>query len=240
MFDLFSHYLDIDGEVMDVITFRKSNNFRLFSLATAELQKVNLALLTELEKLSFFLNIYNVLVIHGTASLGPPSNKFQRDSFFTTVAYNIGDLSYTLDEMEHGLLRGNRVPPGGFFPLFNNNSPKINHIISLDPRIHFCLNCGAMSCPKIQVYRPEGLAAQLTYSTKTYLDQNIEINNTQITLTPIFNWYKHDFGATSEEVLRWAVKFVEEPKKSQLEELLDTKKYTIKYAKYDWTSVYKM
>ncbi len=47
---------------------------------TLELQRVNLDRLSREEKLAFFINIYNALVIHGTVEKGVPSNLWQRCS----------------------------------------------------------------------------------------------------------------------------------------------------------------
>lgn len=43
--------------------------------------------------------------------IGPPdaSVKGELGKFFKTVAYNIGGLVYSADDIEHGILRGNQV-----------------------------------------------------------------------------------------------------------------------------------
>lgn len=43
-----------------------------------QLQRVELLSLSREEKLAFFINIYNALVIHGYLRLGAPTNIFQR------------------------------------------------------------------------------------------------------------------------------------------------------------------
>jgi hypothetical protein len=50
----------------DFLKIRESPEFNAFSLATAELQKVSLQeLSTPEEKLTFWINIYNLLYLHG-------------------------------------------------------------------------------------------------------------------------------------------------------------------------------
>jgi len=56
----------------------ESQLFKDYTKHTAELQRVQLENATREEKLSFFINIYNALVIHATVVRGPPSNLWQR------------------------------------------------------------------------------------------------------------------------------------------------------------------
>ena len=60
------------------------------------------------DKLAFFINIYNALVIHGNIERGTPTNTYQRYKFFSTVSYNIGGQNFTLNDIENGILRGNK------------------------------------------------------------------------------------------------------------------------------------
>lgn len=65
--------------------------------------------------------------------------------------YIIGAEIFTLDDIEHGILRSNsnmNMQLGDSRMKFIMDKP-------LDPRIHFTLNCGAKSCPPILVYTPE-------------------------------------------------------------------------------------
>ena len=58
--------------------------------------------------MAFFINIYNALVIHGNIERGTPTNTYQRYKFFSTVSYNIGGQNFTLNDIENGILRGNK------------------------------------------------------------------------------------------------------------------------------------
>lgn len=54
-----------------------------------ELQKVSLEGLSGPEYLSFFINTYNILMIHGAIEYGPPTDALSRRSFFHKVSYVI-------------------------------------------------------------------------------------------------------------------------------------------------------
>ena len=52
-------------------------------------------------------DLYNVLTIHGIVSLNDlPKSVFDLNQFWKTTAYKIGPHIYSLDDIEHGILRG--------------------------------------------------------------------------------------------------------------------------------------
>ena len=96
----------------------------------------------------------------------------QVPGFWKLHCYNIGGLVYTLDQIEHGVLRTNKGNiddddnednddvfndalghPATGKPEFDEADPRSQvSLTKLDPRLHFALNCGARSCPPIRVY----------------------------------------------------------------------------------------
>ena len=102
------------------------------------------------EKIAFWINLYNVIVIHGVIALGIRDSVKEVGNFFQGVYYRVGDYSFSPDDIEHGVLRGNRRPPYALFRRFRRGDPRLNFIVEpLDPRIHFTLVCGSSSCPFI-------------------------------------------------------------------------------------------
>ena len=75
---LFSNFLSEDGSAVDYSGISKSKLFDQFKLLAVELQRVDIAVMTENEKVAFFINIYNALVIHGFVVVGPPKTLWQR------------------------------------------------------------------------------------------------------------------------------------------------------------------
>lgn len=65
----------------------------------------------------------------------------------------MGSLLFSLDDIEHGILRCNTPPPGASDSPFDaSDERKPLSLTRLDPRLHFALNCGARSCPPIKVW----------------------------------------------------------------------------------------
>ena len=110
------------------------------------------------EMLSFFINVYNALVIHGTIEKGVPTNIWARYSFFSSIGYNIGGFKFTLNDIENGILRGNRASMATLylrpFSPSVEKDPRVKFALSnpVEARIHFALNCGAKSCPPIKTF----------------------------------------------------------------------------------------
>merc|ERR1719186_699385 len=94
-----------------------------------------------------------------------------------------------------------------------------------ESRIHFALNCGAMSCPPLRIYDGRYVQNQLTVATKEYLETDegilVDVANNTIKLSKLFDWYEVDFGDSNEEIVSWVLNYLEEPqKKEQLEKIL--------------------
>lgn len=56
----------------------QSKKFEAYVRATAELKRVDLSTLSREEKVAFFVNVYNALVIHAFVVQGPPNNTWKR------------------------------------------------------------------------------------------------------------------------------------------------------------------
>ncbi len=109
-------------------------------------------------------------------------------SFFKKYKYLVGGLVYSLEDIEHGILRKNDNFNTSLLSLisfyfkgrgngtrFLKNDPRRKFILEeVDPRIHFALNCGAKSCPPILVYEEDDLDAELDIATRNFCgDVNI-------------------------------------------------------------------
>jgi len=243
IYDLYQKFLSMDDATLDIVTMSKSKEFRKFSLATAELQQLSLQSMNRNGRLAFFLNMYNVLFIHGCTEIGLPTNKFQRYSFFNNVAYEISGHTFCLNDIEHGILRGNSSSPGRITGTkqFSSSNPRQIYVITpKDPRIHFSLNCGAKSCPPLRLYSPEDIDGALKFSAESFIENHVKINlkKKEVTLSKIFKWYRSDFAKTDKDLLKYICQFLDNGSRKDLEQLIKSAKFTIKYEKYEWDSMY--
>jgi len=175
-----------------------SNNLKVMDLASLARRE---------EKIAFWINLYNVIVIHGVIALGIRDSVKEVWNFFRGIYYQVGDYPFTPDDIEHGLLRGNRRPPYSLFRRFRGGDPRLNFLVApLDPRIHFTLVCGSASCPFIDVYTPENLEWELDTAARSFINSPavaLDRAQNKISLSSIFKWYGPDFGAGQGERLRF-------------------------------------
>lgn len=154
------------------------------------------SLVSDRQKKAFWINLYNGFV---QASLkNHPGQYDSRNAFFKNKSINVAGELFSLDEIEHGLLRHSKIKwsLGYLNKLFPSKKEKDLRVKNLDYRLHFALNCGAKSCPPIAFYNDENLDAQLDLATKAYLSGEVEYDSTKNTvmLPKLMSWFRRDFG----------------------------------------------
>lgn len=191
------------------------------------------------QQMAFWINLYNLLTLHAVIARRvrrSVAERFYGLGFFSSAAYRVGGLRFSLDDIEHGLLRGNRGHPYLPGPQFAPGDARLAWLVEpLEVRIHFALNCASASCPPVGVYQSARLDEQLEAATRHYLNQEITLNpsGNGLRLPMILKWYQDDFGGR-EAMLAFTARYLGDgPAKKLLSESgLST---PIKYKPYDWS-----
>eukprot|EP01083_Nonionella_stella_P023892 66094_1 len=236
--EMYNDFLSEDGNAVDYEGLANSKYFESYCRVIEELQNTDVFNIEHDEKLAFWVNIYNALVIHGRVINGPPNGFFQRMTFFRYTKYHIGGYDYSLDDMENGVLRGNRVGPGKLQRQFSGDDPRKETICkNVDPRIHFALVCGAKSCPPIKLFAAKSINEDLTLAAEAFLEDEVtlDVKSGDVTLSMIFKWFRQDFGKSDEDILRFVRKFSSTEKQVMFDSLLESN-FALKYSTYDWGS----
>jgi hypothetical protein len=145
--------------------------------------------------------VINAVIKTQTAKVTDDSN------FFSGYKYPVAGDKMTLDELEHQLLKDN------------------------DPRIHFALVCGAMSCPKLAdfAYVPGKLDEQLDARTRLTLNDNAYVsvdNKTKtVKLSSLFDWYSADFKKNAKGIIQYI---------NQYRDKKIPADYKVEFANYNW------
>jgi len=246
---LYDKFLSPDGKQVDYDGMKADPLFLEYVNASAELQAVSLSDLGRRERIAFFINIYNALIVHGTIVREVPDNLLKRLSFFSSLKYNIGGHDFSADDVEHGVLRGNKPSPASLFailgkpqwagPIFKQGDPRAQQAVSpLDPRIHFALVCGAKSCPPIRVYTPESLEVGLQAAATTFCEGSVQVDRAanKVTMSQILKWYGGDFAGSTHGVLTAVAGFLPEDAAADLKAMLAGGKVPeVVYSPYDWS-----
>ena len=127
----------------------------------------------EPELLAYYINLYNAATVKLIVEKYPVKSIADISRPWTKDRISIGNKTFSLDDIEHNILR------------------KMN-----EPRIHFALNCASISCPKLsnEAYVASKINEQLERATKEFInsDKN-DISNSNAQISAIFKWYVKDF-----------------------------------------------
>ncbi len=195
--------IDADGRQVDYDRLRASEAYAVLRRnLTPQLRSLDLSTLaTREQRLAFWINLYNVLVLDASVTFGVSRSVTEGRlgvvSFFRRAAYDVGGQRFSANDIEHGILRANRphwTIPG---PQFGPRDPRLAwRVRPFDPRIHFALNCASRSCPPIGVYDAQSIDAQLDLAAASFVANDVAIDPRAgiLCLSSIFNWYRGDFG----------------------------------------------
>ncbi|XP_071692919.1 uncharacterized protein [Rutidosis leptorrhynchoides] len=119
-------YASEDGCHLDYLGISNSEEFRRYVNLMQELQRVDISTLSVSERLAFFLNLHNAMVIHAVISIGHPGTAvIERRNFNTDFVYVIGGYPYSLTTIVNGVLRNNRRAPYTFTKPFGSGDKRL-------------------------------------------------------------------------------------------------------------------
>lgn len=218
-------FVALSMEYLENLQDNSSTTQVLQELQNVSIDELQENLSSKAEKLAFWINIYNAHVI---SLLREDASYFDdKDQFYKERDICIAGLNMSLDEIEHGILRDSRVKwslgylqkwfvPSWIKKLRNKN---------IDGRVHFALNCGAQDCPPVGIYNDVDIYDQLDYMTNKYLTSKTIIEGNEVKTSPLFSWFRGDFGG-KKGIKKFLVKH---------NILEDCKNVNLSFANYDWT-----
>ena len=163
------------------------------------------------KKKAFWINTYNAYTIKIILNNYPLKSirdiKIDGETAWKIPFVKIGQKRYTLDQIEHEILR-----------------KKFN-----DPRIHVGINCASVSCPRLWnfAFTEDNIASSLDNLMKVFINDTTrnKISKNNVALSEIFNWFSKDFiknGTIISYLNTYAAIKISE-------------KASIKYLTYDWS-----
>jgi len=227
---------DEASATFDYTRVRVSETYCVLRECTGRLNHFDPAsLVTREERLAFWINLYNALVLDAVICFDVHDRVTKDLGFFRRAAYRVGGMRFSADDIEHGILRGNRHHPLLPFPQFARDDPRLAFSIQpMDPRIHAALNCASRSCPPIAVYAAEHLDAQLDQAMRALVNGAVEVDmtNALVCLSPIFRWYAMDFGGREGVIEQIVCELNDETSREWL--AMNRHRVRIEHSRYDW------
>ena len=206
------------GVRFNAIDYASLKKDPVFSGLVARLESYSLASLESREsKLSFWINVYNILAAKMITDHYPIESIKDVGSFFKPVwkraAGTVGGKERTLNDIEHEILR------------------KMN-----EPRIHVAIVCASVSCPDLrrEAYSSGKLNEQLDDQMEKFLrsrekGMKLDERKNRVYLSAIFKWFAEDFKSRG-GVLKYIGQYVT----AEERKVLNNSKIKISYLYYNW------
>ncbi len=169
-------------------------------------------------QLAFWINTYNALIIKGVIDHYPTTSVRKIKAFggfFSRLKFQVAGEKYSLNQIEHDIIRTEFV----------------------DPRVHFALVCASKSCPPLEnvVYLPETIEEQLDAVTRKFVTDPEKVKfdreKRRVYLSKIFKWYKKDFTEGYDGVADFLTDYLP----SDDADFVLAKDVKFHYLDYDWT-----
>lgn len=169
-------------------------------LAALDRNELAKTLATDDKRKAFWINLYNGFNLYFMrAKPGVNAHSKSRMKHFLRRQIRVAGMRLSLMDIENGILRRSKVWWGlGYIPRFRVTSfEKAMRVNELDARLHFALNCGAVSCPPIRFYSPESIDMELELATKSYLLNEVRggkgDESSTLFVSSLFRAYRGDF-----------------------------------------------
>ncbi|KAK8610321.1 hypothetical protein V6N13_081482 [Hibiscus sabdariffa] len=221
-----------------------------FRLLVEQLSMVDPSQMSYNEKLAFWINLYNALIMHAYLANGVPRNEIKLFSLMQKAAYTVGGLSVSAADIECTVLKMNpatyRPQIAAVFALGKFKASIELQKYTIDhpePMLHFALSCGLRSSPAVRshhlplialsgicivrIFRPEDTNELLKCSMKDYIQASIGISNKGKLLLPKL---LHCFakGVVEDSVLpEWICRFVSPQQASMVRSCISRNKWRL-------------
>ncbi len=157
------------------------------------------------EKLAYWINVYNAVAMKMIIDNYPVNTINDIHDPWKYKFFRIKDKRYSLDEIEHDILR------------------KFN-----EPRIHFLINCASNSSPNLwnMAYTRDNINEALEKRTIEFINDPAknQITKNTVKVSQVFEWYKDDFNNGD------VVGFINQYSKVKIKSLSKDN-----YMAYDWS-----
>lgn len=220
--DLLKRYCNAQGMVDYTAWKASSADRRSLGEYLASLSQADLAKPAAREaKLAFWINAYNAVTVEGilreypTSSIRNHTAKVFGYNIWDDLLLAVGGQSYSLNQMEHEILR------------------KMG-----EPRIHFAIVCASIGCPPLrdEAYVADRIDEQLTDNAKRFFADrskfHADMRSRTISVSPILKWFADDFGADQAAQMRSIAPYL--PDKAS-QQVARSGQASVEYLDYDWS-----
>ncbi|KAI4381676.1 hypothetical protein MLD38_007731 [Melastoma candidum] len=176
----------------------------------SRLEEVDLRRLKHDEKLAFWINIHNALVMHAFLAYGIPQNNTRRTIQLLKAAYNVGGHTISADTIQGTILGCRMSRPGQWIRLilsprkkFKNSDKRQAYVVERpEALLHFALCYGSHSDPAVRVYTPRYISHELRTAKEEYIRATFGVRNDKKILLPkVVESFAKDSGMCPADII---------------------------------------
>ncbi|XP_074287938.1 uncharacterized protein LOC141613099 [Silene latifolia] len=160
-----------------------AGSLRRFRILVEQLAKVNPILLSSDEKLAFWVNLYNALLMHAYLAYGVPRSESKFFSLLQKAAYTVGGHLFSAAVIEYVILKMrppiHRPQIALLLPLHKlkvSEEQKKFAIDSYEPNVAFALSCGMYSSPAVQVLSAKNVRDELEAAQRDFIRASVGVS----------------------------------------------------------------
>ncbi|XVE91152.1 hypothetical protein DITRI_Ditri20bG0131600 [Diplodiscus trichospermus] len=168
-----------------------SGALRRFRSLVEQLAKVNPIHLSCNEKLAFWINLYNALIMHAYLAYGVPRSDLKLFSLMQKAAYTVGGHSFSAAAIEYVILK--MKPPlhrpqiALLLALHKLKVSEEQHKSAIDtyePLVSFALSCGVYSSPAVRIYTAKNVREELEEAQRDFIRASVGVSSKGKLLVP--------------------------------------------------------
>lgn len=229
-------YYQASNNTFDYHGYGQSAEYDELRTAAEALTDFDCGSLTIAQRMPFWLNVYNALVLDAVITRAIADSVRSVGDFYEQSKYEVGGLEFSLDDIEHGILRANEPARRGGRRPMKENDPRLNFApILFDERVHFGMYAASRSSPALAVFQDAGFDAQLEAATRRYLADHVQVTDgaAALRVPKCFDWYEADFGGP-QGVRSFVIARLE---RDEDLDAIDRRggRVALKFLEYDWT-----
>ncbi|XP_066331081.1 uncharacterized protein [Miscanthus floridulus] len=193
-----------------------------YKLILYRLEAVDLRRMTDEEKIAFWVNIHNALLMHAYLKNGVPQNNLKKTSLLVKAACKIAGRNINAAVIQSIVLGCNTHCPGQWlrtllYPRIKSKVSKAGHewrafaVAQSEPLLGFALCSGSHSDPAVRVYTPKRLFHQLEAAKEEFIRATAGVWKEQKLLLPkLVEVYAKDVKLSSQGLVDMVQRFLPE------------------------------
>jgi hypothetical protein len=228
-------HFDAEGLACDYAALAASRERGHLAVCLAKLETFDPKQVRIAAQMAFWINVFNAGVLRDAPELELAGVERDMDAFFERPRLRIFGQPFSLDEIYHGLLRGNVPAHGRLHAPMRRDDPRLAYMpIAFDERLHFALFRGSRSSPAFRVFEGGKLDLQLEEAAALYIRRmaQVERDGSVVAVPKLLQWYALDFGG-ERGVLEFVLRRLDDVSFERADRNIGRIK--LRYGAFDWT-----